>query len=192
MLPECPVPCLCSNRFVVENLNGTREQDTTPFQDIFRQGTETVWSWAVGRSKKESSRCRTGELWGDLCHFHSRCWCKTSPVEMSYKESCSFLEMLVLAISLQNLWLETFLLDHRTCHFSTSSFNLNYISLQIAWEWLFDFGATSTALFQGKMKTNAFKCFCKTEAVSERPFSSQHLLSVGEEASNWGSTLCFA
>lgn len=37
--------------FVVENMSGTREQDTTLFQDILRQGTETVQRWAMGGSK---------------------------------------------------------------------------------------------------------------------------------------------
>lgn len=76
--------------------------------------------------------------------------------------------------------------------FSTSSFNLSCASLQMAWGWPFHFAATSTALFKGKMKTNSFKCFCKTSVVSERPFTSQQLLWGGEEAGSWGSSPCFA
>lgn len=75
--------------------------------------------------------------------------------------------------------------------FSTSSSNLSYISLQMAWGWRFHFAATSTALVQGEKK-NSFECVCKTRVVSERPFSSQHILWVGKEADNWGSSPFFA
>lgn len=43
--------CAQPGLFVVENLHGTREQDTTLFRDILRQGTETVQNWAVAGSE---------------------------------------------------------------------------------------------------------------------------------------------
>lgn len=165
VLPECPVPCLCSARtvsglFVVENLSGTREQGTVLFPDILRQGTETVQSWAVSGPKKEGKRWKTGELSDHLCHCHSRCWCQAS-VETSYKESCWFLVMALMLYPCKYI---------KTLDSKPSS----WITRQ-----------RLPPLFQDKRKTNSFKCCCKTGVVSIHPFSSQQLLWGGEEVDSW-------